>query len=49
VYRALLAKGLICNAVNAGTLRFAPPLTVSDAELEEAARLVAEALEEVAG
>jgi predicted acetylornithine/succinylornithine family transaminase len=48
VYKALLAKGLICNAVNASTLRFAPPLTVSDAELEEAAALVAAALTEVA-
>jgi len=43
----LLAKGLICNAVNGSTLRFAPPLTVSDAELEEAASLVTSALAEV--
>jgi predicted acetylornithine/succinylornithine family transaminase len=48
VYKALLAKGLICNAVNPTTLRFAPPLTVSDGELEEAAQLVADALAEVA-
>ena len=48
VYRALLAEGLICNAVNATTLRFAPPLTVSDAELEEAANLVERVLAEVA-
>jgi predicted acetylornithine/succinylornithine family transaminase len=48
VYKALLAKGLICNAVNSSTLRFAPPLTVSDAELEEAASLVATVLAEVA-
>jgi acetylornithine/N-succinyldiaminopimelate aminotransferase len=48
VYKALLSNGLICNAVNASTLRFAPPLTVSDAELEEAAALVAGALAEVA-
>lgn len=46
VYKALLEKGLICNAVNASTLRFAPPLTVSDAELSEAAALVGEALDE---
>jgi len=39
---------LICNAVNGSTLRFAPPLTVSDAELEEAAGLVAAVLAEVA-
>jgi predicted acetylornithine/succinylornithine family transaminase len=48
VYKALLAEGLICNAVNASTLRFAPPLTVSDAELEEAAGMVARVLAEVA-
>jgi predicted acetylornithine/succinylornithine family transaminase len=48
VYKALLSRGLICNAVNASTLRFAPPLTVTDAELEEAAGLVADALAEVA-
>jgi len=48
VYRALLRSGLICNAVNASTLRFAPPLTVSDDELVEAVELVAAALEETA-
>jgi acetylornithine/N-succinyldiaminopimelate aminotransferase len=48
VYKALIGKGLICNAVNATTLRFAPPLTVTDSELVEAAALVAEALSEVA-
>ena len=48
VYKALLSRGLICNAVNASTLRFAPPLTVSDAELEEAAGIVAGVLAEVA-
>jgi acetylornithine/N-succinyldiaminopimelate aminotransferase len=48
VYRALIGAGLICNAVNASTLRFAPPLTVTDAELVEAAGLVAAALAEVA-
>jgi predicted acetylornithine/succinylornithine family transaminase len=46
VYQALLTKGLICNAVNASTLRFLPPLTVSDAELDEAVALIAEALAE---
>ena len=49
VYQALLNKGLICNAVNASTLRFLPPLTVTDAELDEAVALIAEALSEVAG
>ena len=48
VYKALLAEGLICNAVNGTTLRFAPPLTVSDAELEEAASLIARVLAGVA-
>ncbi|HEX6657593.1 MAG TPA: acetylornithine/succinylornithine family transaminase [Ilumatobacter sp.] len=48
VYKALLSRGLICNAVNASTLRFAPPLTVSDAELDEAAGIVAGGLAEVA-
>jgi acetylornithine/succinyldiaminopimelate/putrescine aminotransferase len=48
VYRALLERGLICNAVNADTVRFAPPITVSDDELVEAAALVADVLGEVA-
>ena len=47
VCRSLLDRGLICNAVNASTLRFAPPLTVSEAELSEAAALVRTALSEV--
>ncbi len=46
VYKALLGDGLICNAVNPTTLRFVPPLTVTDAELVEAAGLVAGALSE---
>jgi predicted acetylornithine/succinylornithine family transaminase len=49
VYRAALANGLICNAVNASTLRFAPPITVTEAELDEAVAIVAGALVEVAG
>jgi acetylornithine/N-succinyldiaminopimelate aminotransferase len=48
VYRALLAAGLICNAVNATTLRFAPPITVTDGELVEATDLVTVALTEAA-
>jgi acetylornithine/N-succinyldiaminopimelate aminotransferase len=44
VYRSLLDSGLICNAVNSSTLRFLPPLTVSDDELAEATGLVANAL-----
>ena len=48
VYRALLDRGFVCNAVNASTLRFLPPLTVSDSELDEAVTLVADVLAEVA-
>ena len=42
VYLRLLERGLITNAVNASTLRFVPPLTVSDAEIDEAVALVAD-------
>ncbi len=44
VYRDLLAHGLVVNAVTPTALRFAPPLTVSDAEIDEAVALVAAAL-----
>lgn len=44
VFRALIERGLICNAVNVSTLRFVPPLTVTDGELDEAVALVAGAL-----
>lgn len=40
VYAELLRRGLITNAVNATSLRFAPPLTVSDDEIDEAVALV---------
>ncbi|NNE11766.1 MAG: acetylornithine transaminase [Ilumatobacter sp.] len=46
VYRDLLDRGLICNAVNASTLRFLPPLTVTDEEIDEAVGLVGAALAE---
>ena len=49
VYAALLDRGLIVNAVNATTLRFAPPLTVGDAEIDEAVALVGAVLAEQAG
>jgi acetylornithine/N-succinyldiaminopimelate aminotransferase len=49
VYRRLTELGLICNAVNASTLRLLPPLTVSDDELVEAVGLIARALREAAG
>lgn len=44
VVPALLAAGLIVNGVNASTLRFAPPLTVSDAEIDEALSILATVL-----
>ncbi len=44
VVPALLAAGLIVNGVNASTLRFAPPLTVSDAEIDEALAILATVL-----
>jgi predicted acetylornithine/succinylornithine family transaminase len=40
----LLKKGLIVNGVNATTLRFAPPLTVSKDEIEEALSILGEVL-----
>ena len=49
VYRRLTDLGLICNAVNATTLRLLPPLTVRDDELVEAVGLIRRALQEAAG
>jgi acetylornithine/succinyldiaminopimelate/putrescine aminotransferase len=34
--RALLEQRLVINATGPGTLRFLPPLVVSDAEIDEA-------------
>lgn len=44
VVPALLNAGLIVNGVNATTIRFAPPLTVSDAEIDEALTILATVL-----
>jgi acetylornithine/N-succinyldiaminopimelate aminotransferase len=44
IYKALLADGFICNAVNASTLRLLPPITVTDDELVEAVGKIASAL-----
>jgi predicted acetylornithine/succinylornithine family transaminase len=44
-YRTLLDRGLIVNAVTPTSLRLAPPITVSDAEIEEAVALLAEVLQ----
>jgi acetylornithine/succinyldiaminopimelate/putrescine aminotransferase len=40
----LLDRGLVTNAVTATALRLAPPLTVSEAEIDEAASMIAEVL-----
>ena len=36
VYTDLLDRGLVVNAVTATTLRLVPPITVTDAEIDEA-------------
>ncbi len=46
VYRRLLADGLVTNAVTPTALRLAPPLTVSDEEIDEAVTMIAKALDE---
>ena len=43
-YLNLLELGLVTNAVTATSLRFAPPLTVTEAELDEAVAMIGEAL-----
>jgi acetylornithine/N-succinyldiaminopimelate aminotransferase len=45
VYSELLERGLVTNAVTATSLRFAPPLTVSEAELDEAIAIIAGVLQ----
>jgi acetylornithine/succinyldiaminopimelate/putrescine aminotransferase len=44
VYTDLLAHGLVTNAVTPTSLRFAPPLNVSDDHIDEAVAMVKEAL-----
>lgn len=44
VYSDLLAAGLVTNAVTPTSLRFAPPLTVSEAEIDEGVAIIAEVL-----
>src|SRR5204862_5289249 len=41
---ALLQRGLVANAVTPTAVRFAPPITVSDHEIDEAVTIVAEVL-----
>ena len=49
VYTTLLDLGLVTNAVTPTALRFAPPLTVTDAQIDEALGIVAHALATVTG
>jgi len=44
VFEALLDRGVVANAVTATALRFAPPITVSDAEIDEVLTILAEVL-----
>jgi acetylornithine/N-succinyldiaminopimelate aminotransferase len=44
-FAELLDRGLVTNAVTATSLRFAPPLTVSEAEIDEAVAIVSEVLQ----
>ena len=45
VYSNLLDRGLVTNAVTPTSLRFAPPLTVSETEIDEAVAMIAAALQ----
>jgi len=44
VYQQLLDRGLVTNAVTPTAIRLAPPLTVSDAEIDEALAILEEVL-----
>ena len=46
---ALLERGLVTNAVTPSALRFAPPITVGEEEIDEAVAMVASVLAEVVG
>jgi acetylornithine/N-succinyldiaminopimelate aminotransferase len=45
VYADLLDRGLIVNAVTPTTLRLVPPITVTDAEIDEAVGMIAASLD----
>jgi predicted acetylornithine/succinylornithine family transaminase len=47
VVERALEKGLLVNHIGGRVLRFAPPLTLSDAEIDEAVRILAEVFEEL--
>ena len=49
VYAELLSRGLVTNAVNATSLRLAPPITTSYEQIDEAVALVAAVLAEGVG
>jgi len=46
---AALARGLVVNAPRPDTIRLAPSLLVSEEEIDEALRLLGDALHDVAG
>ncbi|HRE00886.1 MAG TPA: aminotransferase class III-fold pyridoxal phosphate-dependent enzyme, partial [Ilumatobacteraceae bacterium] len=47
-YAALLERGVVCNAVTPTALRFAPPLTVRDAEIDEVVAMLTAVLADLA-
>ncbi len=49
IYGDLLGLGLIVNAVTPTTLRLVPPITVTDAEIDEAIAMVSASLESALG
>jgi acetylornithine/N-succinyldiaminopimelate aminotransferase len=49
VYLELLSRGLVTNAVNATSLRLAPPITTSYEQIDEAVHLIAAVLAEGVG
>jgi predicted acetylornithine/succinylornithine family transaminase len=49
VYTACLDRGLVTNAVSPTALRMAPPLTVSEDEIDEALAIIAEAVATLGG
>jgi acetylornithine aminotransferase len=48
VEAAALRRGLVVNALGSDTIRLAPPLLVSDEEVDEAVEILGDALAEVA-
>jgi acetylornithine/N-succinyldiaminopimelate aminotransferase len=48
VRRALLERGLVCNATGPGTIRFLPPLVIDEAQADEAVDRIAPLLADAA-